>query len=955
MEKANKIWYIKPSDSKLQCELSKGLGVSPLTSQLLINRGITNQDEAKNFLFSNLEHLSDPWQINDMEAAWERFLLAKEKGERILVYGDYDVDGLTATAIMVEFIKNVGLEVEYIIPNRMENGYGLTIDMIPAIEAKNCSLVITVDCGIASIEEIKMLKEKGIDVIVTDHHLPGENLPEASAVVNPKLKSPKEAYDLAGVGVAFKIIQAFSQRLQMPNQISGILDLVVLGTVADIVPLFGDNRIFAKEGLKLLASTERKGLKALIDIAGITGEDITTHELAFGLAPRINAVGRVGDSTPALELLLTDSIQRAGELAKILNRTNQQRQVIDTAIAKQAEEMLEGLDLSTQRVVVLASELWHPGIVGIVASRIAHKIYRPVILIAIEGEKGRGSGRSINQCNIHEGLHHCSELLEGFGGHELAAGVTIAVDKIEEFRNKINAWANNLDENIFIPKVFGDAEVVLSELHMELVNELENLAPFGEGNPSPLLMCRDIDVVNSRKVGKLENHLKMLVESEATVIDAIGFKLGAYDEIAAAGQKVDLAFELETNLWNGNENLQLKLKDIKKSDFSNVIKVIYDNPNEANENPFLIEKDDFHGNILEINLEMELLMQQASKEKGAVYVIGDTVALTHTLFTYWKSYINKLNMDAYFLSGNDTNHRIDSIINNSNNSSNIIFASMAWLKHYKGSIINHDYIIVRVTSAEQVDANFYNLDDIEIKKNYIINSPQVADDEIKWDLVSQNQIASIVSSRASVVWVKDKLELKKALKQLQSNMDMHNISFWDYELNYYKQKEMLEKFNSGVTSAFVAIHSLPRGYITREAEDIFIDFPLDKFCWDYLMLNKETKFLYAGQDMSRLQHLIEGIYPTKDTLKLIYLAARQSEQELIDIKFDKLQAFLAKKGTTINEKAFKTIINIFNELGLTGDSNDPQVDLSRSWRYNENLHQQQAFENFLNKTSFSKI
>lgn len=946
MKKANKIWYIKPSNSKLQCELSKELGVSPLISQLLINRGITSQDEGKSFLFSNINHLSDPWQINDMEAAWERFLLAKENGERILIYGDYDVDGLTATAIMMEFIQNVGLEVEYLIPNRMENGYGLSIEMLPAAEAKNCSLIITVDCGINSIQEVRLLKEKGIDVIITDHHLPGANLPEAWAVINPKLKSPKESYDLAGVGVAFKFIQAFSQRLQMEDQVSGILDLVVLGTVADIVPLFGDNRILVKEGLRILASTHRKGLKALMDISGIKGESVSTQELSFGLVPRINAAGRVGDSAVALELLLTKSIQRADELAKILNRTNQERQLIEGAISNQAEEMLKELDLSTQKIVVLASELWHPGIVGIVASRLVNKIYKPVILIAIEGEKGRGSARSIDQCNIHEALHYCSELLDEFGGHELAAGITIAVNKIEEFRKKINTWANILDENVFVPKFFGDAEVVLSELHRGLVNEIEILAPFGEGNPNPLLICRDIDIINSKKVGKMENHLKMLVASEAAVIDAIGFKLGAYDEIAAAGQKVDLAFELETNFWNGNESLQLKLKDIKKADFNNEIQIIGENITGTKEKPFFIEKGDFHGNVLEINSDMEALIQQFSKQKGTVYVIGDTVAFSHTLFTYWKSYIKRLNMDAYFLSGSDTDHKIDSIISKRNNSNSIIFASMAWLKHYNRLIISHDYTIIRVTSSS-ADTNSYNLDDMEIKKNYIINNQQPANDEIKYDLIPQGQITSIVNSRASVIWVKDKPELKEILKKLQSSISVHNISFWDHELSYYKQKEMLERFNSGVTNAFVAIHSLPRGYITREAVDIFIDFPLDKSCWNYLALNKDSKFLYAGQNMSRLRCLIEGMYPTKDALKLIYSAARQSKKELIDIRFDKLQVFLTRKGTIINEKAFTTIMNIFNELGLTGGSNDHQVDLNRSWRYKENLHQQQAFEDFI--------
>jgi len=279
---------------------------------------------------------------------------------------------------------------------------------------------------------------------------------------------------------------------------------------------------------------------------------------------------------------------------------------------------------------------------------------------------------------------------------------------------------------------------------------------------------------------------------------------------------------------------------------------------------------------------------------------------------------------------------------------------MAWLKHHS-NIIDNDCVIVRITTSVQPDTNFCNLDDIGIKKNYIINSQQDINGEIECDVVSQGEIAPIVSSETSVIWVKDKFELEKVLKKLQGSMNMHDISFWDHELSYYKQKEMLERFNSGITNVLVAIHSLPRGYITREAVDILIDFPLDKSCWDYLMLNKESKLLYAGQDISGLQFLIEDMYPTKDALKLIYSAARQSKKELADIDFDKLQVFLIKNGTSVNEKAFKTIMNIFNELGLTGGADDPQVDLNMSWRYNENLHQQQAFKEFLKESSIATM
>jgi len=923
VEKAKKIWYIKPSHPKLQCELSKGLGVSPLVSQLLINRGIKNLEEAKSFLYSSINDLSDPWEIHGVKEACARFLLAKEKGERVLIFGDYDVDGLTATAVMVEFIQKTGLQVESLTPNRLQNGYGLSLEMLPAIEEKNCSLVITVDCGINSLEEVKLLKDKGIDVIITDHHLPGPILPEASAVINPKLKAPKEAYDLAGVGVAFKLVQALSEKLQLEDQTHEMLDLVALGTVADIVPLFGDNRILAKEGLDALSTTKRKGLKALIDVCGIKTDTITTQELSFGLAPRINAAGRVGDSGLALELLLTKSIQRSDELAKILDRTNKERQVIEGAILNQADEMLNQLDLSAQRVVVLASELWHPGIVGIVASRLVSRIYKPVILIALEGDKGRGSVRSIYDCNIHEGLKYCSGVLEEFGGHEQAAGLTISHDKIDEFRKKINSWAwDNLNENIFIQKVFGDVEVVLPELHKELVKELENLAPFGEGNPSPLLMCRGLKVIKSKKVGKLENHLKMLVSSEAATIDAIGFRLGTYDEIASSGNMVDLAFQLETNLWNGIESLQLKLKDIKASGYNNEIQIASQDP-IAEYDP----KDD-----IKDQYDLQAMFNHFYKDKHHknLYVVCETVDFSNILFKYWNSYLKNLTIESYFLSGKNTYAEIDHIIQSEKQK--IIFVSSAFWNYYQSLIDSSSSAVIRIDAS--LNNNSTNVNNIVAKINY--------------SSISLGETIDFSSSNPCIIWVKGKSGMKTILSKLQSTKNSNSISIWDPEFNYYKQGEMLERFNKGITNALVTYHCLPRGYITRKSMDVFFEFPLDRFNWNYLMIPSDSTLLYAGQDIKDISNLIQGMFPTKDTLKLIYKLARQFKRELIDIEYGRVQEILTRQGINISEKSYKNMLNIFQELSLTGKADDPQVDLKESWRYQENIQQEQAIKEFYN-------
>lgn len=911
MENRQKIWYLRAPQPKLQCELSKGLGISPLTSQLLINRGINTIEDGEKFLFTSINNLSDPWQIHGIEKACERFLLAKEKEEKILIYGDYDVDGITATAIMIEFIQKVGLDVDYLIPNRLENGYGLTVQMMDYIEEANCSLLITVDCGINSIEEIKLLKDKGIDVIITDHHYPSDILPDADAIVNPKLGSPPEAYDLAGVGVAYKFIQALSEKLQMEEELVKLLDLVALGTVADIVPLFGDNRILAKEGLQLLPKSDRLGLNALMTICGIEKENITTRELSFGLAPRLNAPGRVGNSDLALELLLTESIQRSEELAKILNRTNQERQVIEGAILKQAEEMLEEIDLKKQRIIVLSSDLWHPGVVGIVASRLASKYYKPVVLISIGGNIGRGSARSIHGCNIYEALKCCSEQIVEFGGHEQAAGLTIESRNIDQFTQKINKWAwENLDETVFIKKVFGDVEVVLPELHKKLVTELENLAPFGQGNPEPILVSRGLDVINSRKVGKLNNHLKMLVSAENETIDAIGFKLGSYDEIAAAGKTVDLAFSLENNIWNGNESLQLNLKDIRHPEFGQIT--------TTNLNKITWEKS-------KLQKEINTLLESPNNYAN-IFVVTDTVSFANILYKYLKLRLKQQNVNAVFLSGLNTDQEIRTIIESENEYTNIIFISSIMWRHYQDQLLN-DRNIEIILSSEWEKSN----------------------NRVEYPLISLREVAQISQTKPCIIWVKDKLSLKNILKTLKNveTIDNTNISYWHHKLSISKQGEMLERFNSGIINILIAEYSLPKKIILRETFDIFADYPLDICHWEFIAKPSCRKSFLLSKDRADMEYFIEGLFPTKASLKIIYALARQKNIELKELTYNKGQHFLLRHGFRTNEISYKYIFNIFNEIGLTGKQNDPKVDLDTSWRYMENIKQHQAFQNIL--------
>ncbi len=941
MRKTRKIWYIKPPKPGLQCELSKSLGISPLTAQLLINRGIKDYDAAKKFLDASMSNLSNPKDISGIKAAAQRLVEAVKNDEKILIYGDYDVDGLTSTAIMMEYFQQIGVEVKHLIPNRLENGYGLSVDMVDLILEKDCSLVLTVDCGINSIKEVELLKEKGIDVIITDHHLPEGDIPNATAVVNPKLASPEDAFHLAGVGVAFKVLQVLAEEFNNSHVLINSLDLVALGTVADIVPLFGDNRILVKEGLEIINKTNRPGLKALISISGFSECNLCTQELSFGLAPRLNAAGRIGDCGLALELLLTKSLQRADELAKELNRANQERQLIESSITEQVEEMvLNEIDIEKEKIIVLASELWHLGVVGIVASRIAKKFYRPVILIAIEGEVGRGSARSIKGCNIFEGLKNCAHLLKDFGGHEQAAGIFIDTNNIQAFKESINKWADdNLTQDCFIPKVYGEAEVVMSELDKGLVNELNSLAPFGEGNPNPILMCRGLEVLSSRKVGRQENHLKILLASETENIDAIGFKLGFLDEIAAAGEKLDLAFYLENNKWNGMEKLQLNIKDLKTS-YPNISFCLEENIGEnhiehlGERTAYLrkVEKNAFAGTSLDVlyDIKQDITNFFMEENNHKLFIVSETPAFNSILYNYFKSYLVYKNINSICISTCLSNEEIERKLAGFQG---IIFVSKVWWEFNYKNLDNKLYQAVYVTAKNDVADMFL--------KNYIIEQivpGELGVSKFKANMDNINNLKRLLNDPALIL-VRDQEQQNNILQKLKSIMPLKQISLWHENLSYLKQNEMIEKFNKGITKVFLTTYCIPRGVISCKAQDIFLSIPLDILHWNFLMMSSKSNIIYLKEENVDFSNMLKGIYPTRECLKIVYSLARQHKKRISELPFYLIKTSLKKLTLNVTENACSSIINIFSELGLAGTEEDQWVQLENSWRYMENIQQ----------------
>ncbi|MFH2013341.1 MAG: single-stranded-DNA-specific exonuclease RecJ [Pseudomonadota bacterium] len=565
-----KKWWIREPDKETQRILSRELNISPVVAQVLINRGIKEVEKAHQFLFPSLSHLHSPILMKDMEKALERIIRAIYENEKVVVYGDYDVDGITSVAVLVTFLRGLNADVSYYIPDRLSEGYGLNPDALDRIKSLGTSLLITVDCGISDFQEIASAQRDGLDVIVTDHHETPDTLPPAYAILNPKQKGCDFPFkSLAGVGIAFNLIIALRAKLRemefwdnqkVPN-LKEYLDLVALGTIADIVPLTDENRILVKFGLEQLTNSQRPGIIALKEVSGLKNTDITPGMVGFRLAPRINAAGRLSSGDAGVRLLITEDFKEAKDIADVLDKENTERQQVENRIIEEARGLVENNDeLLTGKTIILASPDWHPGVIGIVASRLTEDYYKPTIMISLDGGTGKGSGRSIEGFHLYEGLKGCAHILEGFGGHKYAAGLTIDEKNIPEFQNIFEKIVREtLSEEDFIPKIHIDAHINLRELTEDFLGELEILSPFGPANPEPTFCSSILSVSSSSIVGN--GHLKLKVKEGEILYDAIGFNMGK--DIFPLNQGIKAAFTPQINSWNGMRHIQLRLKDIE--------------------------------------------------------------------------------------------------------------------------------------------------------------------------------------------------------------------------------------------------------------------------------------------------------------------------------------------------------------------------------------------------------
>lgn len=562
-----KKWLLREFDKARVLEISKNFQISPLTSIILYNRGIREDEAIKKFLSKDLGVMYDPFLMRDMDKAVERIYAAKNSGEKITIYGDYDVDGITAIAILYKHLKELGISVDYYVPDRMQEGYGVNRDALDKIKLSGSSLIITVDTGITAVEECEYACQIGLDVIVTDHHECKEVIPDAYAAIDPKRKDCSYPFkSLAGVGVVFKLIQALAENDTIDTLMEKYSDLMCLGTVADISPLVDENRVIVTEGLKRFRNTKNVGLKALIDVS-TNGKAITTSTIGYIIAPRINASGRLGCASNSVELFLTDDKNRANELASYLCEENSLRQQTEQKMFKEALEYLEiHPEVKEDDIIVIPHENWHHGIVGIVSSKITEKFYKPSILFAIDGDEAKGSGRSVSGFNLFDTLENCTDLLEKFGGHELAAGLTIKASNIEAFRKRINEYAkNHISETMLTPTIMIDAAIKAPFITIETVRDINNLQPFGVDNPTPAFMVRKIKIhkISVMSEGK---HLRMTLLKDGKYLDSVGFGMGEYYHHLEEGDYIDVAFALDINDYKGFQNVQLILKDIKKSD-----------------------------------------------------------------------------------------------------------------------------------------------------------------------------------------------------------------------------------------------------------------------------------------------------------------------------------------------------------------------------------------------------
>lgn len=567
-----KNWVIKSQGSDADVlALSRSLGISKVLANLLVQRGISSYNHARDFFRPKLEQLHDPFLMKDMDVAVQRILEAIDHQEGVLIYGDYDVDGTTAVALMYSFLKDHIEQLDYYIPDRYSEGYGVSTAGIDFASEKGCRMIIALDCGIKAVEKVDYARTKGIDFIICDHHNPGEHLPDAVAVLDPKREDcPYPFKELSGCGVGFKLTHALALKLNVPfDSITHLLDLAAVSIASDIVPMNGENRVMAYFGLKQLTESPRTGLQAIKDIAGFNNKPITIEEIVFKIGPRLNAAGRMESGRTAVELLVSEDKKQAMTISRNINTINSERRDVDTSITRQAVEMIQkDKELRDQQYTVLYNPQWHKGVIGIVASRLMEYYYRPTVILTKSNGLATGSARSVNGFDLYQAIEACSDLLENFGGHKYAAGLTLKVSNVKAFTERFGEYVReNIHPDQLVPVVEIDTELQLGEIDDKFVRILNQFRPFGPENTVPVFLTENVsDNGMGRRVGPEGEHLRLnLVQEENPykVFTAIAFQQGKQFDKIQEGMSFDICYSVEENEYRGRKSTQLNLKDLK--------------------------------------------------------------------------------------------------------------------------------------------------------------------------------------------------------------------------------------------------------------------------------------------------------------------------------------------------------------------------------------------------------
>lgn len=567
------VWKVGKPDPAEVNNISNSLNIPPIISKVLVKRGLTEFNDIKNFLRPSIKNLNDPMLLPDMGIAVDRIIEAKQSGEKVIIYGDYDVDGITATSILYLFFESIGIDVSFYIPDRVNEGYGISEIAVDYICDHHFDLMISVDCGISARNRIEQiytnLAEQGrnMDIIVTDHHQADiENLPDVLALINPHLPYSDYPFDkLCGAGVAFKVVQALCHKLDLGDEYLKYIDLACLGTVADIVELTKENRIIVRTGLMKIQKCPNPGIQALLNVVEVKEAKIDVQKLAFVLAPRINAAGRMGDASRAVKLFTSSDLVYNEELANELHQDNNLRQKIQTEIFQNAVETIENdPTYKNQKVIVVSGDKWHQGVIGIVASMLVEHYYKPCFIMSVLDDVATCSARSIEGFNVYEGMEYCREMLVKFGGHEQAGGLTIEKSNITKFRNKINEFADQVLSDINMqPKIAIDAEIEVGDINIRSASLLMAMAPFGEGNPNPLFMLNEVNVLEKRRIGSDGSHLKLLLGTRENQVHAVAFRMGDLEQLIQINSKIDVIFEISINEYMGKRNAELFVKSIR--------------------------------------------------------------------------------------------------------------------------------------------------------------------------------------------------------------------------------------------------------------------------------------------------------------------------------------------------------------------------------------------------------